>query len=105
MEVNSITIEMPSITKIWHKKFDHFNNDSLRQMVATHAVHGFSNLPTFDIPYVSYFWGKQARIQIPKQATSRASAPLELINSHLCGTICTPSLGDARHFINFIDDY
>lgn len=36
---------------------------------------------------------------------TRASTPLELVHSDLCGPVHTNSLGGDRFFLTFIDDY
>lgn len=104
-EVNTVTMERPSASEIWHKRLGHFNRDGLRRMIASNAVHGLPDLHIPDTPCASCFRGKQARTRIPKRATSRASAPLQLVHSDLCGPFRTPSLGGARYFISFVDDY
>ena len=49
--------------------------------------------------------GKSHRTAIPKVSNSRASKLLELVHSDVCGPIETESIGGARYFVSFIDDY
>lgn len=43
-------------------------------------------------------------VRSPKDSTSRARKPLELIYSNLCGPIQTKTRGDNLYFLLFIDD-
>jgi hypothetical protein len=42
---------------------------------------------------------------MPKVATTRATAPLQLVHSDLCGPLSVPTPHGDRYFITFIDDY
>nr|GEZ12534.1 retrovirus-related Pol polyprotein from transposon TNT 1-94 [Tanacetum cinerariifolium] len=55
----------------------------------------------------SWLWHmrKHARSLFPKEATSRAKEPLQLILTDLCGLITPPSHGKNLYFMLFIDDY
>lgn len=48
--------------------------------------------------------GKKARLPFPKEG-SRARKLLEVIHSDVCGPIETTSLGGAKYFITFTDDF
>lgn len=48
--------------------------------------------------------GKQARLPF-KHVGSRATKPLELVHSDLCGPMESKSYGGKRYFISFIGDY
>jgi transposase InsO family protein len=49
--------------------------------------------------------GKHHREKFNKEQTWRASYPLELIHTDLCGPMQNESVGGNRYFITFIDDY
>jgi len=49
--------------------------------------------------------GKQQRHSFPEKSTWRASKPLQLIHSDLCGAITPESHSKKRYVITFIDDY
>ena len=49
--------------------------------------------------------GKQHRVSFNHVATHRSTQPLQLIHTDVCGPMQTTSLGGARYFITFIDDY
>ncbi|KAI5314901.1 hypothetical protein L3X38_044077 [Prunus dulcis] len=48
--------------------------------------------------------GKQSREAFPREAISRASTPLELIHSDICGPMQTVTKAGNRFFLTFIDD-
>lgn len=49
-------------------------------------------------------YGKMHRLPFPKSAW-RARAPLELVHADICGPTRTPSLGNKRYFLLFVDDF
>ena len=49
--------------------------------------------------------GKHHRIPFPKGKSWRARKRLELIHTDICGPMKTPSLGQQRYFIIFIDNF
>lgn len=49
--------------------------------------------------------GKHARTKLPKETTHHTSKILELVHSDVCGPFRTNSLGGARYFVSFIDDF
>src|SRR5579871_5530464 len=51
-----------------------------------------------------YLYGGQHRIPSNYQA-SRATKVLELIHTDICGPMKTTSIGNAKYFMLFIDDY
>ena len=44
-------------------------------------------------------------LPFPKTSSWRAKAPLELVHADIFGPTRTPSLGNKRYFILFVDDY
>lgn len=48
---------------------------------------------------------KHHKTKFPKLSQSRATAPLQLVHSDICGPVSVNSLGGGRYFVNFIDDY
>ncbi|GLU15868.1 hypothetical protein SLE2022_323240 [Rubroshorea leprosula] len=49
--------------------------------------------------------GKQSRKSFPKQSQSRATRPLQLVHTDVCGPITPCSFGKNKYFLLFIDDY
>ena len=49
--------------------------------------------------------GKYHKEKFDKEQIWRASYPLELIHTNLCGPMQNKSVGGNKYFITFIDDY
>jgi hypothetical protein len=49
--------------------------------------------------------GKQARRPFPTDGGTRATKILELVHSDVCGPMKTASIGGARYFLTFIDNF
>ncbi|MCO5577608.1 hypothetical protein L7F22_031439 [Adiantum nelumboides] len=49
--------------------------------------------------------GKQHRVAFPKQASTRASAPLALVHTDLCGPMSTSSLSGLCYMLVLVDDF
>ena len=49
--------------------------------------------------------GKHSKRSFPKEATTRATKPLQLVHTDVCGPINPSSFGKNKYFLLFIDDY
>ncbi|MCO5571578.1 hypothetical protein L7F22_025322 [Adiantum nelumboides] len=49
--------------------------------------------------------GKQHRVAFPKEASTRASAPLALVHTDLCGPMSTSSLSGLCYMLVLVDDF
>jgi hypothetical protein len=74
-------------------------------MISSAAVLGLLPLRIPNRPCIYYLRGKQTRTPFPKATQHRATTPLALVHSDICGPFRTPSLGGARYFISFINDF
>ena len=45
------------------------------------------------------------KLPSPKQSVNRASKPLELIHTDLCGPMNVDSIGGSKYMLTFTDDY
>ena len=89
---------------LWHERFGHMGMQSLQQMAEKGMVTGLpSNLSNLGGVCTGCMMGKQHRDAFPNEG-KKASEPLALIHSDLCGPMSTPSLGKARYLLTFIDD-
>jgi len=93
----------PNLTaNIWHRRLAHLSEDNVRKLAS--MVEGMSIQYGTTVGVCdACMEGKQHRQQSHKPAT-RATQPLELIHSDLCGPIDPTSFGGAMYFILFIDD-
>lgn len=88
---------------LWHRRMGHLNLQDLAKL--KNATSGINFvLSTDNGPCMNCLKGKQSRSSFPKNG-SRASKMLELIHSDLCGPMEEDSMGGARHFVTFIDDF
>lgn len=93
-------------TWLWHYRYGHLNFNGLQTLYQKKMVIG---LPQISSPSSKVCEeccvGKQHRESFQKGKAWRASAPLELVHSDICGPITPESNGKKRYFISFIDDY
>ena len=94
-----------SQAELWHKRLGHFHTKGMQRMFNFGAVRGLPSLQYSRQPCTSCQLGKQVKTKMPKEATFHATKILQLIHSNVCGPFCTNSLGGARYFVTFIDDF
>ncbi|KAM1223589.1 hypothetical protein ACFX2G_043549 [Malus domestica] len=92
-------------TWIWHKRLGHLNLRSLKQLRENEMVHGLPHLENIDGVCEGCQFGKQHRDWFPKEKAWRASSPLELIHTDLCGPMQNESIAGNKYFMLLIDDY
>ena len=93
--------------ELWHKRLGHLNVKSVRSLqgmvIGLDLGKSPPNVESFECE--GCVEGKQARQPFPKDGASRATKPLELVHSDVCGPMKTLSIGGARYFLTFIDDF
>jgi hypothetical protein len=90
---------------LWHCRLGHLNYPDMISLSQNLSVLGLPKLETFKPSCSICIQGKQSRTVIPKIATHRATSPLELVHTDLCGPLPVKSLGGSSYFITFTDDY
>lgn len=90
---------------LWHCRFGHLSFDTLSHMCQQHMVRGMSNIKKEDQLCEACVFGKHHRNSFPTGGSWRASKPLELVHTDLCGPMRTTTHGGNRYFLTFIDDY
>ncbi|KAJ7976200.1 Retrovirus-related Pol polyprotein from transposon TNT 1-94 [Quillaja saponaria] len=88
----------------WHMRLGHLNFGGLKNLGEKKMV--------YELPFINHpnqlceacLLGKHARKSFPKEAT-RATKPLQLIHTDVCGPIKPCSFGKNHYFFLFIDDY
>src|SRR4051812_17741618 len=85
----------------WHSRLGHIGQDRLSRLVKSGLTGSLTEvtLPTCE----SCLAGKATRKSFGK--ARRASAPLDLIHSDICGPMSARNRTNAPYFITFIDDY
>ncbi|GKV46724.1 hypothetical protein SLEP1_g53699 [Rubroshorea leprosula] len=90
---------------LWHLRFGHMNFGGLKAMASKRMVKGLPSVNQPDQLCEGYLLGKQSRKSFPKQSQSRATRPLQLVHTDVCGPITPCSFGKNKYFLLFIDDY
>ena len=98
--------------KLWHDRLGHLNLGSMNLLSNQQLVQDFdikSITKEADTQTVTQceacIKGKAHRATMPSTATHRATTLLELVHSDVCGPMRSESIGGARYFVTFIDDY
>lgn len=92
--------------EMWHRRLAHINSNDLNKM-KNGIVNGLSFDGTSDITKdkcVICCEGKQTRLSF-SHVTERSTETLQIIHSDVCGAMETKSIGGARYFLLFVDDY
>ena len=91
---------------LWHQRLAHVNEQRLKTFVSKKIILGI-NIGT--ISKLSFcegcLKGKMSRKPFPTVSEIRSKRRLELVHSDLCGPMHTKSIGGARFFVTFVDDY
>jgi hypothetical protein len=92
--------------QLWHRRLGHLNEKGVRALQ--------SMVTGIDLTQVSCpsplvceacIEGKQHRLPFPTERARRAKNPLEIVHSGVCGPMRTTSMGGAKYFVTFIDDF
>ena len=98
------TVTMDGQERLWHRRYGHLNEQSLRKLVQEELVDIKFN-PSMGIGFCeSCVKGKQCRSSFQASST-KTKAPLELVHSDVCGKMGSKSLGGAEYFLTFVDDF
>ncbi|KAL3612509.1 hypothetical protein D5086_003529 [Populus alba] len=90
---------------LWHKRFGHYNLNSLKLLYDTGMVENMSEIHVTAHTCGSCELGKQHRQPFPKGISKRATHKLELVHLDIYGPMSTASLSNNMYFILFIDDF
>lgn len=67
-------------------------------------VHGLLEISETDL-YEGCIYGKQHKQSFPSGGALRASSPLDLVHTDICGPMQAKSFGGSMYFLLFTDDY
>ncbi|CAH2099085.1 unnamed protein product [Euphydryas editha] len=88
---------------LWHQRMGHLNFNDLKKIEEnTNGVQ--LSKKEDNLTCVTCLEGKQTRLPF-KSSHSRAIHLLETVHSDICGPMETTSIGGAKYFITFIDDF
>lgn len=103
--------DIQEIAHLWHCRYGHLSYTGLQTLASKNMVKGLPNLGEIiasrktNVVCIGCLKGKQHREIMPRKATWRAEARLELIHADICGPISPMSHGQKRYLICFIDDF
>lgn len=87
---------------LWHQRMGHLNFIDLQKIVD--SAEGVEISKKGNQICTICMEGKMSRVPF-KNTGTRASEPLQLIHTDLCGPMETSSVGGAKYYVTFIDDY
>lgn len=100
-----LTNENPGNLERWHRRFGHLNFRDLKNLQTKSIVKGLNlNLKNANEECIICARGKMQQLPY-KNSTHRQKEKLGLIHSDICGPMNTESLGGAKYFVTFIDDF
>ncbi|CAL8999643.1 unnamed protein product [Prunus brigantina] len=88
----------------WHKRLGHLNERSIKMLENQDMVHGLPHLEQTSIVCEGCMLGKQHIDSFPLESTWRATYPLELVHTDICGPMQTESILGNKYFLLFTDD-
>ncbi|KAM1783076.1 hypothetical protein ACFX15_040556 [Malus domestica] len=92
-------------TKLWHKRLDHLNMTSLQNLQMHEIVQKIPKMDQCNETCERCVFGKHHKDPFEAGKAERATKPLELINTDVCGPMQTTTISGNRYFLTFIDDY
>ena len=96
--------EKPTVVNLWHRRLGHLSNASMQQL--RYMATGVNNMDkSVVVPCEACVKDKQARVPFKKSGIKRSQCVLGLVHSDVCGPMNVPSVGGARYFLTFTDDY
>ena len=89
-----------------HQRLGHVNEQSLYNCINKGYVNGIHLKKPFGLSFCEgCVAGKSHHKPFPAVGEIRSTKKLQLIHSDVCGPMKTESIGGAKYFLTFIDDY
>jgi hypothetical protein len=90
---------------LWHRRLGHVHEKRLKYAVSKGLIIGV-DLADGQLPFCeACVQGKQTRKPFNGTADVQTKGMLQLVHSDVCGPMSVASLGGARYFVTFTDDY
>lgn len=96
---------LDSDTWLWHLRLGHLNFKGMNMLRSKGMVRG---LPSITIPKKvceNCIFSKQPRSSFSSFTHSRSQNLLDVVYSDCCGPFDTPSLGNNKYFVSFVDEF
>ena len=90
----------------WHCRFGHLNFDHIDKLAKKGLVDGMTvSKDSLDQQCEACALGKMYRVPFQKGSSNRATRPLELIHSDVCGLMNVPSIRGSKYMLTFTEDF
>ena len=96
--------EISDESQLLNGRYGHLNEKGLQPLKQKDMVRGLPQINQIEGVCEGCVDGKMHHLPFPKTSW-RAKAPLELVHADIFGPTRTPSLGNKRYFILFVDNY
>ncbi|KAK8913818.1 hypothetical protein KSP39_PZI024059 [Platanthera zijinensis] len=103
--LNCLSAVVDDKSMLWHHRFGHLNFGALTEMGRSQLVRGLPVVEKTEKLCEGCIFGKHSRSSFPKDGAWRASRPLQLVHSDVCGPMRTTSIGGSRYILTFTDDF
>ena len=91
---------------LWHQRLGHVHESRLKKCVQNELVQGIDIARMTELSFCEgCLAGKMCRKPFPSVGEIRSTRKLQLVHSDVCGPMQTQSIGGAKYFVTFIDDY
>ena len=95
-----------SCSDLWHQRLGHVHESRLKKCVQNECVQGFDIERITELSFCEgCLAGKMCRKPFPTVGRIWSTRKLQLVRSDVCGPMQTQSIGGAKYFVTFIDDY
>ena len=95
-----------SRSDLWHQRLGHVHESRLKKCVQNEFVRGIDMEKITGLSFCEgCLAGKMCRKPFPTVGEIRSTHKLPLVHSDVCGPMQTQSIGGAKYFVTFIDDY
>ncbi|KAI5327963.1 hypothetical protein L3X38_027359 [Prunus dulcis] len=95
----ALRANVESSTLVWHRRMGHLNFTSLKLLQDQGMVLGLLEIKLVTEVCEGCTFGKHCRDSFPKETTSRATIPLELVHTNVCGPMQTVTKAGNRDLI------
>ena len=94
-------VQQDSKEMVWHRRYGHLGMQNLQRLVRDNLVKG---LDYKDLDFrEACIEDKHKKTPFKLSGCKRATEPLDLVHSDVCGKLNAQSLGGAEYFLTFID--
>ena len=91
---------------LWHQRLGHVHEQRLNKCIERRPVQGINVKQATELSFCEgCLAGKMHRKPVPSVGEIRSTRKLQMVHSDVCGPMHTESIGGAKYFVTFTDDY